>query len=129
VVGPVGVGTEQGDEPVREVNAGGRGAELVVDDAHLVAVAREPQHRVDEVASAEPEETGGADDEVGRVRLGGRALPLELRRPVGRERRRRVRLHVGLPLAPVEDVVARNVEDGGAELGRGSGEDAGARAR
>jgi hypothetical protein len=44
---------------------------------------------------------------------------------VGRERRHLVALHVGSALAAVEDVVAGDVDDAGADLGGGGGDVAG----
>ena len=86
----------------------------------------EAQHRLDEVAAADPEEPGGADDEVALVGGGGRLLAGQLGAAVGRERRRLVGLHVGRALGAVEDVVGGDVDDAGADLGRGGGDVAGA---
>ncbi len=73
--------------------------------------AGEPQHRLDEVVAADPEEAGRADDEVALV--GGRdgLLAGQLGAAVGRERRRLVALDVGRALGAVEDVVGGDVDD------------------
>ena len=73
------------DERVREVAGERRAADLVVDDAELVALAREPQHGGDEVAAVGAEQPGGADDRVRAGRGGGdRVLAGELGAAVAR---------------------------------------------
>ena len=86
------------------------------DDQHLAVVAGQAQHRLDEVGAADPEQPGGADDEVALV--GGRGRLLARRAWCGRRRRAApaVGLDVGRALGAVEDVVAGDVDDGGAEL-------------
>ena len=97
-----------------EVHRVGRAAALVVHDRDLVAFRPESQHRPDEVVPDRPEEPRGADDPrpVARGRF-----PVQLRAAVGAERVRRVRLDVRLALRPVEDVVAREVDERQAERG------------
>ena len=56
----------------------------------------------------------------------GRLLAGQLGAAVGRERRRLVALDVGRALGAVEDVVAGDVDDAGADLGGGRGDVAGA---
>ena len=105
---------DQADEPVGEVPGVGRRADLVADDEHLAVVGRKAQHRLDEVAAADPEQPRGADDEVAFVGGRGRVLAGELGPAVGGERRRLVGLDVWLALGAVEDVVAGDVDDAGA---------------
>ncbi len=103
---------DQPHEPVGEVPGVGGRADLVADDEDLVLVGREAQHRLDEVAAADAEQPGGADDEVALVGGGGRLLAGQLGAAVGGERRGLVGLHVGRALGAVEDVVAGDVDDG-----------------
>ena len=117
---------DQADDAVGEVPGVGRRADLVVDDEDLVLVGGEAQHRLDEVAAADPEEPGGADDEVARVGGRGRLLAGELGAAVGGERRRLVALDVGRALGAVEDVVGGDVDDAGADRRGGGGDVAGA---
>ena len=86
----------------------GRAADLVVDDRDLVTLAADPQHRPHEVVAGRAEEPGRADDP--RLFTGG-GLAVGLRTAVGRERIRRVRLDVRRAPTPVEDVVARVVDE------------------
>ena len=85
----------------------GRRAGLVGDDAHLVALCAEPQHRPDEVRAGPAEQPRAAHDPA----LAHLALALELRPAVDRERARLVGLDVRLALRAVEDVVGRVVDD------------------
>ena len=86
-------------------------------------VVGEAQHRLDEVAAADAEQPGGADDEVALVGGGDRLLAGELGAAVGRERRRLVALHVGRALGAVEDVVGGDVDEHGRRLLRRRGGD------
>ena len=80
------------DERVGQV-AGPRGAaDLVGDDADLVALGAEAQHRVDEVAAAGAEDPGGPHDRVSRRGVGDLLLPAQLGQPVDRLRVDRVAL-------------------------------------
>ena len=115
--------------PVGEVPGVGRRADLVADDEDLAVVGREAQHRLDEVAAADPEEPGGADDEVALVGGRGRLLAGELGAAVGGERRRLVGLDVWRALGAVEDVVAGDIDDAGASSCGGRGDVARARRR
>ncbi len=117
---------DQADDPVGEVPGVGGRADLVAHDQDLVLGRGEAQHRLDEVGAADAEEPGGADDEVALVGRRRRLLAGELGAAVGRERRRLVGLDVGRALAAVEDVVAGDVDDAGADRGRGGGDVAGA---
>ena len=94
------VALEQAEQRRREVARPRRAADLV--DHHLdgVALAREPEHRLDEVAPVDPEQPRAAHDGVagrGRQHL---PLALELRRSVHRAGRGRVRLDVGARAVP-----------------------------
>ena len=80
---------DQRGQRLGQVAGEGGAADLVVDHAQL---GTEAQHRVHEVASAGAEEPGGAHDEVARVGRRGRALALELRAPVARQRSARDRI-------------------------------------
>jgi hypothetical protein len=90
-----------------------RRAALVVDHRDLVTIAREFEHRADEVLARRPIEPGRADDPGVLAR---RTFTVQLRAPVGRERIRCVRLDVRLVLAAVENVVRRVVDEGRPEL-------------
>ena len=69
-----------------------------------------------------PNSHDGADDEVARVGDRDRGLARQLGAAVGRERRGDVGLDVGLARGAVEDVVARRVDDLGADARGGGGE-------
>ena len=111
----LGTGGEQvldrGGEVVRE----GQAADLVVDHARVDAALGEARHGRDEVLSL-PHDPAGAQHEVLRQ---GRHQPVAggLGLPVDAERGQRLRLVMDLRGA-VEDVVARDVDEGGA-LGAG----------
>ena len=95
----------------------GRAADLVGDDADLVALVAEREHRVDEVAPAGAEQPGGAHD---RVLVGGGGdllLAGQLRATIGADRVHRVGLQPRLALGAVEDVVGRDVHDARTALG------------
>ena len=120
---------DQADDAVGEVPGVGRRADLVADDQHLAVVGGEAQHRLDEVGAADAEEPGGADDEVALVGGRGRLLAGQLGAAVGGERRGLVGLDVGGALGAVEDVVAGDVDDAGADRGGGGGDVARRRCR
>jgi hypothetical protein len=86
----------------------GRAAALVVDDAHLLPLGAEAEHRPHEVVPCPAEEPRAADDPAFENLL----LPQVLRVGVRRERVGMVSLDVRRPLLTVEDVVARVVENG-----------------
>ena len=77
---------EQPHDPSGEMPGVGRAADLVASRPRPRRGPREAEHRLDEVAPADPEQPRGADDEVARV--GGRGLELagELRLAVDRDR-------------------------------------------
>ena len=113
---------DQADDAVSEVPSVGRRADLVADDEDLAMVGGEAEHRLDEVGAAGAEQPGGADDEVALVGGAGRLLPGQLAAPVCRERRGLVGFDVGRALAAVEDIVAADVDDRGADQGGGRGD-------
>src|SRR5690349_4313400 len=78
-----------------------RGA-LVVDDGDLVALLREPQHRLHEVAPVLAEEAGRPHDPRA---LPGRAFAVQLRAAVRGQRARRIGLDIRFALFTVEDVI------------------------
>jgi hypothetical protein len=119
---------DQADDAVGEVPGVGRRADLVADNGDLAPGLGQLQHRVDEVAAAEPEEAGRADDEVALVRRGDSLLAGELGAAVGRKRRRLVALHVRRALEAVEDIVGGDVENARFHLRGRSGDVAGAAA-
>ena len=104
------VAGREGQQRLGQMPGEGGAAQLVIHHPQLVALAPEREHRLDEVLASSTEQPGGADDQVVRVGLRGRALARGLRGPVDRQRPRRVGLHVGLALGAVEHVVGRDVE-------------------
>ena len=117
---------DQADDAVGEVPGVGRRADLVADDEDLVLVAARRSIVSTKLGPPIAEQPGGADDEVALVGGRRRLLPGELGAAVGRERRGLVGLDVGRALGAVEDVVAGDVDDAGADRGGGGGDVAGA---
>src|SRR5947199_32726 len=105
----------------REVRREGGGQDLVVDDAHLVPLARGLEHGVDEIAAlraARPEavEARGAHHLMVAAVVQDRVLAGQLGDGVDIQRVRAVGLHVGGALRPVEDVVRADVHQPRAEV-------------
>ncbi len=90
-----------------EVARVGGAAALVVDDAQLLELAAEPEHRAHEVLAARSEHPGGTHDERVRMLLAHRELARELRCAVDGAGPRRVGLHVAVLRVAREHVVGR----------------------
>ena len=100
------LGSSFGDGPA----PGGR-ADLIVHDAQLLALARQPQDGQQEILAAARIDPARPEDQAGPTcRLDG-SLASELARPVYARRIRRVRLQVRLRLGAVEDVIGRIVDE------------------
>src|SRR5207249_8443612 len=105
----------------REVQRVARAQHLISDDAELLALPCQPQHRLDEVPLAlargrgDSEETRDAEDHRPLAALERPSLAGELRFAVGAQRMGLVGLEIRCALAAVEDVVRREVDEGRAE--------------
>ena len=93
-----------------------RAAALVVDDRDLVALARRARSIVR--TKLWPVQPKSHDERTIHASSPAAASPCSFVRPYDGLRVRRIRLDVRLALAPVEDVVGREVDERRAELGR-----------
>ena len=115
-------------EAAREIARRGRRTVLIRDDAEPLALAREAQHRHEEVRAVLAHHPGCADD--GMAPIGG-AHPLLagfLARPINAEGSHRVILDVRLGFSSGEDVIGRDVHERDVCL-RGLGREHGGRER
>jgi len=86
-------------------------APAVGDDTQRIALAREAEHRADEVRAARGEDPARAQDEVPAAARTNELLAGELAPTIGTERRGRIVLAPGLLATAVEDVVAAEVDE------------------
>ncbi len=111
---------------IGEVRGEGRRAVLVGDDADLLPLLREPQHRLDEVRAIRAADPGGADHRAARIGGEHGPLPRFLGRAIDAERAGRIGLGIRAALEPVEDIVGGEMHEGRAARSRRGGEPAGA---
>ena len=99
------------DQRGSDIGGGGGTAALVRDDPQDRPLGREPQHGFYEICSVSPVHPGGAQDDVVWRRRSHGALAGLLAAPIDIERIDRIRLAVGLALAPVEHIIGRQVNE------------------
>jgi hypothetical protein len=93
----------------------GRSANLVVDNAQLVALAAQAQHGLHEVGTMQAIHPTGAQDHETCARGGNRLLAFKLAAAVDGKRVGGVVFEVGARLGAVKDIVCRIVDQEGAE--------------
>src|SRR5713226_4281824 len=100
-----------GDRDQCRNNIAGRGRTtlLIRDDAQTGPFGPEPQHCLDEICAMRAVYPGGAQDDVMSDSCPHRALAGFLAAPIDAQRVDRILLPVGSELAPVEDVIRRQV--------------------
>ena len=107
-------------------NADGRIAQLVGDDADLLARLGKPQHGADEIRAEGAMDPGGAQDHAVLRARRDQKLALEFRSAIGACRAGRVVLAIGPIEPPVEDIIGREMNEGNAKPRRRLGDMAGA---
>ena len=108
-----GVGADVGDQL-----GAGRGANLVIDDAELLALGRQTQHGAGKVAAACRIHPRGAKNQMLAVAVPNRLLASELGGAVDRQRRRCVVLAPGLRATAIKNVVGGVMHQQRAQLMR-----------
>ena len=99
------------DDAVGDVERARRRAVLIRHDRDLVAVARQAQHRFDEILAERAVDPGGAqDDVVAQLPRATACSPASLVAPVDPERPDRIVLAVGAGHGAVEDVIGRDMD-------------------
>ena len=88
-----------------------RAAELVRDHGHAPALGGEAQDRPDKILAIRAIDPRRAQDDVPRISGPDAALARELAATIDVEWRDLVLFHIGCPLAPVEHIIGRNMNE------------------